>query len=230
MSRRTKTLLPSEESLLAPEVHPSKYQQKQLTSLKRRQVFYYNQGARDLRPLEKVRIAPLNHSVYRNHVVTPHLHLPPDLVELWSNPLDSRTMWIDVNLLCVLILLIGSKHCKKGTIIPRATHSWTRAQYFVTPFNILFSAKKVLNNFCIFRLVYRTLLKEGRCNTVCVLWTLLMQILNIDLPSFCVKSVLKINQFCLKCYLVLICILCEHSTVFILLYINTAVNLSPSWT
>ena len=82
MSRRTKTLLTTEESLLAPKVHPSKSQQKQLTSLKRRQVFYYNQGARDLRPLEKVHIAPLNHSVYRNHVVTPHLHLSPDLVEL----------------------------------------------------------------------------------------------------------------------------------------------------
>ena len=61
MSRRTKTLLPTKESLLAPEVHPLKSQEKQLTSLKRRQAFYYNQGARDLKPVEKgekVRIAP----------------------------------------------------------------------------------------------------------------------------------------------------------------------------
>jgi hypothetical protein len=68
MSRRTKTLLPTKESLLAPEVHPLKAQEKQLTSLKRRQAFYYNRGARDLKPLERgenVRIAPpetLGHS------------------------------------------------------------------------------------------------------------------------------------------------------------------------
>ncbi|XP_062619835.1 uncharacterized protein K02A2.6-like [Saccostrea cucullata] len=60
MSRSTKTLLPTKETLLVPEVYLLK-SQKQLTSLDRRQAWYYNRGARDLRPLdigEKVHIAP----------------------------------------------------------------------------------------------------------------------------------------------------------------------------
>ena len=47
MSRRTKTLLPTKKSLLAPEVHSLQSQEKELTSLRRRQGFYYNQGAKD---------------------------------------------------------------------------------------------------------------------------------------------------------------------------------------
>lgn len=58
-SRRTKTLLPTKESLLVPE--DMKEQGKKLMKLKERQANYYNLSAKDLEPLniqDLVRIAP----------------------------------------------------------------------------------------------------------------------------------------------------------------------------
>ncbi|XP_061170331.1 uncharacterized protein K02A2.6-like [Saccostrea echinata] len=61
MSRRTKTLLPTKQSLLVPEVPDLKEQGRKLVRLKERQAHYYNHGAKDLKPLkiqDLVRIAP----------------------------------------------------------------------------------------------------------------------------------------------------------------------------
>ena len=61
MNRRTKTLLPTKESLLVPEIQDSKEQGRKIVRLKERQKHYYNQGAKDLKPLnvkDPVRIAP----------------------------------------------------------------------------------------------------------------------------------------------------------------------------
>ncbi|XP_021364173.1 uncharacterized protein K02A2.6-like [Mizuhopecten yessoensis] len=61
MNRRTKTLMPTKASLLKPEVQMSSNAKKQLKGVKERQAFYYNQTAKNLKPLgngEVVRIAP----------------------------------------------------------------------------------------------------------------------------------------------------------------------------
>jgi hypothetical protein len=61
MDRRTKTLLPTKESLLVPEIQDSKEQGRKIVRLKERQKHYYNQGAKDPKPLnvkEPVRISP----------------------------------------------------------------------------------------------------------------------------------------------------------------------------
>ncbi|XP_062572692.1 uncharacterized protein LOC134234634 [Saccostrea cucullata] len=61
MNRRTKTLLPTKQSLLEPEVPDLKEQGRTLVRLKERQAHYYNRGAKDLKPLkiqDLVRIAP----------------------------------------------------------------------------------------------------------------------------------------------------------------------------
>lgn len=61
ISRRTKTLLPTKESLLVPEVPDKKEQEMKLMKLKERQSHYYNRSAKDLEPLkilDPVRIGP----------------------------------------------------------------------------------------------------------------------------------------------------------------------------
>ena len=63
MSRRTRTLLPSDNKLLRPKVAVDVREEKE--KMKCKQAFYYNENARDLPPLKKgdtVRIQPLqNH-------------------------------------------------------------------------------------------------------------------------------------------------------------------------
>ncbi|XP_060070555.1 uncharacterized protein K02A2.6-like [Ylistrum balloti] len=73
MNRRTKTLLPTKGSLLRPQVPENTTVTNQLKGVKERQAFYYNQGAKDLKPLETgqfVRIAPQErHKEWRKGVV-----------------------------------------------------------------------------------------------------------------------------------------------------------------
>ena len=60
LNRRTKTLLPTKDSILVPEVPDLKEQGRKLTKLKERHAHYYNRGSRDLKPLKNqdpVRIA-----------------------------------------------------------------------------------------------------------------------------------------------------------------------------
>ncbi|XP_021351342.1 uncharacterized protein K02A2.6-like [Mizuhopecten yessoensis] len=61
MNRRTKTLMKTKASLLKPQVQMSSNAKKQLKGVKKRHAFYYNQSAKNLKPLgngEVVRIAP----------------------------------------------------------------------------------------------------------------------------------------------------------------------------
>ena len=71
MNRRTKTLLPTKETLLKPQI--PRYAPGQLQALKQRQSYYYNRGAKDLKPLntgDAVRIAPSQgHGNWRKGIV-----------------------------------------------------------------------------------------------------------------------------------------------------------------
>ncbi|VDI08219.1 Hypothetical predicted protein [Mytilus galloprovincialis] len=63
MNRKTRTLLPTKESLLRPKVVAPNKVQIELTKQKQKQHFYYNQGTKDLPMLKNgdtVRIQPSN--------------------------------------------------------------------------------------------------------------------------------------------------------------------------